>query len=116
MLVLLLLCAAPVPGDVGGCGQEPRELDPEIFFVAKKQLDCQRCRGCDLISSTCTRACNGSDAPAVAFPEGCVPVVHDGFVCLRALRYASCDEYATYVDDSAPSVPTECNFCPPQGP
>jgi hypothetical protein len=30
---------------------------------------------------------------------------------LRALAAASCDTYATYVDDDAPATPTECDFC-----
>jgi hypothetical protein len=46
------------------------------------------------------------------FPEGCAPLVHDGEVCLRALHFASCDAYRGYVDDAAPTVPTECDFCP----
>jgi hypothetical protein len=47
-----------------------------------------------------------------AFPEGCLPLVHDGEVCLRALLYATCAEYEAYVDDARPKVPSECDFCP----
>jgi hypothetical protein len=32
-------------------------------------------------------------------------------VCLRALEAASCGTFATYVDDLAPAVPSECDFC-----
>jgi hypothetical protein len=51
----------------------------------------------------------------VAFDPDCFPLVHDGEVCLNALRAASCNDYANYVDDLAPTVPTECNFCPLAG-
>jgi hypothetical protein len=57
------------------------------------------------------------DVPVqTAFPDRCVPLVHDGEVCLRALQYASCDDYRAYVSDVSPSVPTECNFCPEPAP
>jgi hypothetical protein len=42
-------------------------------------------------------------------------LVHDGEVCLRALEVAACDDYALFMDDVAPSLPTECNFCPAEG-
>jgi hypothetical protein len=107
-----LFCAAPVPGDVGGCGQPTQTLDPGVFFATKKTIDCDRCRECDQTTQTCGRACDTSEPVPETFPEGCVPLVHDGEVCLRALLAASCDDYASYVDDRAPSAPTECNFCP----
>jgi hypothetical protein len=33
------------------------------------------------------------------------------------LEAASCDDYATFVDDFAPAIPSECDFChlPPEG-
>jgi hypothetical protein len=46
-----------------------------------------------------------------AFPDDCLPLVHDGEVCLRALLDADCDEYSRYVV-SDPEIPLECNFCP----
>jgi hypothetical protein len=107
-----LLCAAPTPGDIGGCGQKAELLDPPIFFASKRRIDCIRCRDCELDSQACVRACEGGSPAQLDFQEGCFPLVHDGEVCLRALRYASCDDYAGYVSDTAPSVPTECNFCP----
>lgn len=113
-LALLLFCAAPTPGDIGGCGQAPDILDAPTFFANKKRIDCERCSECGLLSDTCDEACSQSAAPSVAFPTDCVPLVHDGEVCLRALQYASCDDYAAYVDDTSPSVPSECNFCPPR--
>ena len=110
--IALLFCAAPVPGDVGGCGQQPQALDPATFFATKQAIDCRRCTECGLASAICTQACADDSAIEDGFPEGCFPLVHDGEVCLRALHYASCDDYAEYIDDRAPSVPTECAFCP----
>ncbi len=115
-LLSLLFCMAPTPGDVGGCGQKPAELDPGIFFASKANVDCQRCQECGLASKACRDACDLSQALQASFPDRCVPLVHDGEVCLRALQYASCDDYAAYMDDAAPSVPTECNFCPEPAP
>lgn len=111
-VVAVLLCAAPVPGDIGSCGQPIQRLDAGRFFSAKNVVDCRRCTECDVPSATCEHACDGEAAPASTFPTGCVPLVHDGEVCLRALLYASCDDYAGYMDDESPLVPTECNFCP----
>ena len=113
-VVALLFCTAPTPGDIGGCGQKPAELSPQIFFDSKANVDCQRCQECDLSSQACSDACK----PPVTtmFPDLCVPLVHDGEVCLRALQYASCDDYRSYMSDTSPSVPTECNFCPEQTP
>jgi hypothetical protein len=108
----LLFCTAPTPGDIGGCGQKAAELDPEIFFASKADVDCQRCQECGLQSAACTLACNFPERYPQAFPDRCLPLVHDGEVCLRALHYASCQDYGSYMSDSAPSVPTECNFCP----
>ena len=109
---VLLFCTAPTPGDVGGCGQAPAELDPGTFFASKANIDCQRCEDCSLTRVSCQNACNVPDNFPSAFPDNCVPLVHDGEVCLRALLHASCDDYASYMSDSSPSVPTECNFCP----
>jgi hypothetical protein len=106
-----LLCAAPTPGDIGGCGQRAELLDPPIFFASMQRMDCVRCQDCGLEGRRCDDACAGTPGQR-DFPEGCFPLVHDGEVCLRALRYASCDDYAGYMSDTAPRVPTECNFCP----
>ena len=110
--ISLLFCAAPVPGDVGGCGQNPQALDPATFFASKKAIDCQRCTECSLASQSCEKACNNAADIERDFPGECFPLVHDGEVCLRALLYASCDDYREFLDDAAPSVPTECDFCP----
>jgi hypothetical protein len=115
-IVAVLLCAAPVPGDIGSCGQPVQRLDAHRFFGAKRLVDCRRCGECGLSSATCTNACDSKAEVASSFPEGCVPLVHDGEVCLRSLLYASCDDYAGYVDDHSPQVPTECSFCPRGGP
>ena len=121
--VALLFCTAPTPGDIGGCGQKPAELSPQIFFDSKANVDCQRCQECGLISKACSNACESAGTkmfPDAGTPGGevllCVPLVHDGEVCLRALQYASCDDYRSYMNDTSPSVPTECNFCPEQTP
>jgi len=114
VVVLALLCAAPVPGDIGACGQEVQELDPGTFFRAKKAVDCDRCTECSFGTEACQVACDPSVPWDRAFPEGCLPLVHDGEVCLRVLLHASCSDYLSYVDDERPEVPTECNFCPPE--
>ena len=110
--IALFFCAAPVPGDVGGCGQDPELLDPPIFFASKKVIDCQNCQNCEFSTEACRRACDDRVPVERAFPSDCLPLVHDGEVCLRVLLYASCDDYAAFVSDESPTVPTECNFCP----
>lgn len=116
LLLLALACLAPTPGDIGGCGAPVKDLDAARFFAAKRELDCKRCERCSIGSSACELACEplarDPDAGPDAFAERCLPLVHDGEVCLRALEAASCDEYEGYMSDLAPEVPTECNFCP----
>jgi len=109
--VLLAFCAAPVPGDVGGCNQGAAQLDAGAFFSNKQSIDCERCTECGLQNRTCEQACAGGPVP-VAFTDGCVALVHDGEVCLHALEAASCNDFAEFVRDQAPSTPTECDFCP----
>lgn len=108
--MVLAFCAAPVPGDVGGCSQRAQEMDVEAFFELKQGIDCERCQECGLDSGACERAC--SERTELIFPGGCVPLAHDGQVCLRALLAASCHEYRGHMRDQAATVPTECNFCP----
>ncbi|MCC6558356.1 MAG: hypothetical protein IT372_35910 [Polyangiaceae bacterium] len=110
--VLVAFVAAPVVGDIGSCGQEAAELDAYKFFYVKGAIDCERCGECGLSTRACTDAC-APQPKVTAFDEGCYPLVHDGEVCLHALQRASCDEYASYMSDEAPTTPTECNFCPP---
>jgi hypothetical protein len=113
-LVALLavgLFAAPTVGDIGGCGTQATDLDESVFAEARKQLDCQRCRECGFTTTTCKNACNPAVPSDVSFPPTCRPLAHDGDVCLRALEAASCGDYAAFVDDTAPSVPSECDFC-----
>ena len=109
--VVLAFSTAPVPGDVGGCSQRAAELDPEAFFSSKQFIDCERCNECRIGTRTCERAC-GSELVQRSFPEGCVALVHDGEVCLRALLAASCDESRAYLRDEGATTPGECNFCP----
>ena len=110
-VVALVLVAAPTVGDVGGCGRTATDLDFAIFAHARKIVDCNRCRECGLSTDHCTRACDAAKPSDVTFPPTCHPVLHDGEVCIRALKAASCTDYASYVDDAAPSVPSECDFC-----
>ena len=59
----------------------------------------------------CANACN-PDAPSpVQWPSTCDPLEHDGVVCIDALEAASCSDYASYVSDTAPTEPSECDFC-----
>lgn len=104
------LSLAPVPGDIGGCGQTARDLDPGAFFRSKQVVECSRCQECGLATPACQSACDAEPVPE-DFPEGCYPLVHDGTVCLRALTQASCSDYRRVVGE-APQVPPECNFCP----
>jgi hypothetical protein len=109
-LITVLLCAAPVPGDIGSCGQPVALLDAGIFLRSKKHNDCEKCTACHFDTATCRAACDGT-SPGASFPPGCEPLVHDGEVCLRRLLDASCDDYEAWIGDP-PSVPTECDFCP----
>jgi hypothetical protein len=107
-----LFCLAPTPGDIGGCGQAARDLDPAAFFASKRAIECLRCRDCGIRNDACERACTDLDDPETEFPVDCYPLVHDGTVCLRALTQASCEDHRRVMGDP-PRVPSECNFCPP---
>lgn len=109
-VVALLFLAAPTAGDIGSCNQSADDLDPNKFFVAKQQVDCQRCTDCQLVTNACMRACG--PPMGGTFPPLCYPVEHDGEVCLDALQVASCSDYQSYVSDQGATVPTECDFCP----
>lgn len=111
VLGLGVLCAAPTPGDVGGCGQHPEALDGPTFFARKRALDCERCADCDYHSEFCGDACAFPDE-VPSFPTGCEPLVHDGEVCLNAIESASCSEYKDYSKDQGRLSPSECQFCP----
>ena len=102
---------APTVGDIGSCGRAATELDQRAFAQARKAVDCQQCTACNLATQTCQSACD-PEAPAdVGWPVTCQPLEHDGEVCLRALQSSSCAAYKRFVDDLAPTVPTECDFC-----
>lgn len=103
--------AAPTAGDIGGCGQEAVLLEAARFFEIKQEIDCERCTECALFTRACDRAC-GEARLEGSFPEGCHPLVHDGEVCIRALESAGCSDYADFVADVSPTIPTECDFCP----
>lgn len=112
-IAVVFFTAAPTAGDIGSCGQAEDELEPARFFGAKQEVDCQRCADCELTSDACGKACS----PGLLireFPPGCVPLEHDGVVCIDALAAAGCGDYRRYMADDASTIPTECNFCPPQ--
>jgi hypothetical protein len=108
--IALLFGMGPTVGDVGSCGQAPDDLDAATFFEIKAGIDCERCGDCDLSSKACKTACSG-ELPT-GFAPHCKPLVHDGEVCLNALSFASCDDYASYMSDTSPTAPSECQFCP----
>jgi hypothetical protein len=108
--VLGILLMAPTVGDTGACGRTATDLDHERYANARKLEDCQRCQECGLATARCQSACDPTQLPEIVLPPTCRPLFH-GEVCLRALAAASCATYATYVDDDAPAVPTECDFC-----
>ena len=110
--MLVSLVAAPTPGDIGGCGQEPQSLDAHTFFGNKARIDCQRCSACELNTVACTAACSSSTPIPDHFDEHCHPLVHDGEVCLRALLNASCSDTTSFESNTNPTVPSECAFCP----
>lgn len=109
---LAWLCAAPTPGDIGGCGQPAQFLDADAFAEEKQRLDCTRCEECGIETGRCDAACNDPADGSELIVDGCAPLVHDGVVCLRALEHASCDDYRAFQADDTPSTPTECDFCP----
>ncbi|MFO0661757.1 MAG: hypothetical protein U0165_18280 [Polyangiaceae bacterium] len=110
--IFTMFCAAPTPGDIGGCGQPADDLDPAIFFRALKYTDCSACQSCGFSTRSCDEACDANRASPTAFPENCAPLAHDGEVCLRKLQNTSCDDYSAYVRDDGPTRPSECQFCP----
>ncbi len=110
-LIVLLFGAGPTVGDIGSCGRAATELDQRSFARARKTEDCQRCSRCGLMTETCRRECDPNAPSLVAWPPTCRPLEHDGEVCLRALDTASCGDYASFVDDVSPTLPTECDFC-----
>jgi hypothetical protein len=111
-VTVFVFCAAPTPGDIGGCGQRALPLDPDAFFGKKKEIDCDRCKECDFHTDFCKSACDPKDDPGGELPEGCDPIVHDAEVCLNALEAANCDDYEAYVRDEGRDSPNECRFCP----
>jgi hypothetical protein len=113
---VVLFCAAPTPGDIGGCGQRVQPLGPEPFFAAKKEIDCSKCDECSFSTKFCESACDADAEQQTEFPAGCNPIVHDGEVCLNALEAAGCGEYEDYVKDGDRQSPNECRFCPEESP
>ena len=110
-VLALVFGAGPTVGDIGSCGQAATSLDEATFAAQRKALDCAKCTRCGLTTQTCTNACNPDKPSDVAWPDTCFPLQHDGVVCLDALEAASCSDYASFVSDVAPTVPTECDFC-----
>jgi hypothetical protein len=87
-------------------------LGAEPFFMAKKDIDCEKCHDCDFTTDYCKDACDTEAEVPSDFPAGCEPIVHDGEVCLNALEATGCGEYESYVRDKDPQAPNECRFCP----
>lgn len=112
LTAVVLLCAAPTPGDIGGCGHPAADLDAEAFLRQKRQIECEACRSCSIAGPRCSQACAGEVGEAAEFPEGCFPLAFDGAVCLRALEEAACRDHRRYMNDVRPTVPSECDFCP----
>jgi hypothetical protein len=110
LIALAPLLLATTPGDIGGCGEEVKDLDQVAFAKERKNLDCQRCQDCVLWTRRCDVACDEAKQPS-ALPTTCRPLERDGQVCIRALEDATCAEYATFVSDGAPLTPSECEFC-----
>jgi hypothetical protein len=111
VLILAGLSLAATPGDVGGCGTEPEALDTGAYLLARKEQECSRCRECGIATRRCLRACDPAQPPDTNLPATCRPLRHDGEVCLRALGASACDAFGTYVEDVAPAIPSECEFC-----
>lgn len=112
-IAVVFFTAAPTAGDIGSCGQAENDLDPGKFFATKEAVDRARCDACEITSDACSRA-RSPGLEISNFPPGCVPIEHDGEVCLDALAAAGCSDYQHYMADEAATIPTECNFCPPQ--
>jgi len=111
-VLLLVLSMAPAAGNIGSCGQEAEPLDAYKFLTQKAAIDCSACVDCVVYTEACLAACSAPVDPESAFPDDCLPLVHDGEVCLDALHVASCDEYAAFMADVGATIPNECNFCP----
>lgn len=110
-LLALVFGAGPTVGDIGSCNDQASALDLSTFQAERKAVDCLRCRQCGLTTMWCTAACNPGARSPVTWPDSCLPLAHDGVVCIDALQAASCGDYASYVSDTSPTVPTECDFC-----
>ncbi len=110
-VLALVFGAGPTVGDIGSCSNQASSLSLSVFQAERKAVDCDRCRQCGLTTMWCAAACN-PDAPSpIDWPSTCQPLEEDGVVCIDALQAASCGAYASYVSDTAPTVPTECDFC-----
>jgi hypothetical protein len=109
--VALVLGTGATVGDIGSCGTQATLLDEATFAQLRKQTDCERCTSCGLTTHACAEACDPKSAPTAGWPSTCQPLQHDGDVCIRALLAASCSDYASFVSDVAPTLPTECDFC-----
>jgi hypothetical protein len=110
-VLVAVFCTAPTVGDVGGCGDDPVDVDAQTYAQQRKSVDCERCGECGVSTARCARSCQDGGPGEVSLPDSCKPLEHDVDVCLRALRAASCDTFASYVADVAPESPSECAFC-----
>jgi hypothetical protein len=111
LFLFVFLGMAPTVGDIGSCEQAPDALDPRTFFALKAHTECTHCRECALTTNRCDNTCDVNVPTQTSFSPGCEPLVHDGEVCLRVLLHASCDDYASFMSDTAATAPSECQFC-----
>jgi hypothetical protein len=87
---------------------DSNDLNDAAFLPA----ECATCSQAELPTNACKLACAGG-IQQTEFPKDCYPVVHDGEACLNALTASGCNDYRLYMSDVEPTIPTECNFCPP---
>lgn len=73
---------------------------------------CDTCAQQELPTDACKLAC-ATGTQLSEFPRDCYPLVHDGEACLNALKASGCNDYRLFMADLEPTIPTECNFCPP---
>jgi hypothetical protein len=110
-VLALVFGAAPTVGDIGSCNTPATPLDVAEFAAQRKAVDCQKCQSCGFQTMTCKNACNPNAPSDVSIPSTCFPLAHDGQVCLDALEATSCSGYASFVSDTDPTQPSECQFC-----
>ena len=91
--LLGVLCMAPTVGDIGGCGTRGDRARSRSLRERAKGGGLRALQGVRALGAArCERACDPNAAPGDELPPTCRPLFHDGEVCLRALRAASCED------------------------